>query len=111
MVQTLEKTREYGLYIGGKWRNAEGGATFETRNPATGEVIDTYARGTAADVDAAVRAAAEAFKSWRHYPAPRRGEILYRVGQLLAEHKEQLAREMTQEMGKVLTEARGDVQE
>jgi alpha-ketoglutaric semialdehyde dehydrogenase len=62
-------------------------------------------------VDAAVRAAAKAFQSWRLVPAPRRGEILYRVGSLLAEMKEQLAREMTEEMGKVLLEARGDVQE
>jgi aldehyde dehydrogenase (NAD+) len=111
MVQTLERTREYGHYIGGKWTPARAGATFETRNPATGEPLATYAKGTAADVDAAVRAAAAAFKSWRLVPAPKRGEILFRAGQLLAEHKEQLAREMTQEMGKVLTEARGDVQE
>ncbi|HET8630318.1 MAG TPA: aldehyde dehydrogenase family protein [Thermomicrobiales bacterium] len=111
MVQTLERTREYGHYIGGKWTPARAGATFETRNPATGEPLATYAKGTAADVDAAVRVAAAAFKSWRLVPAPKRGEILFRAGQLLAEHKEQLAREMTQEMGKVLTEARGDVQE
>ena len=108
-MQTLEQTREFGQYIGGQWR--QGGPTFETRNPATGEVVGRYTRGTAADVNAAVQAAARAFKSWRLHPAPRRGEILYRAGQLLAERKEQLAREMTQEMGKVLTEARGDVQE
>ena len=108
-MQTLEQTREFGQYIGGQWR--QGGPTFETRNPATGEVVGRYAKGTPADVDAAVQAAAKAFKSWRLHPAPRRGEILYRAGQLLAERKEQLAREMTQEMGKVLTEARGDVQE
>ena len=104
-------TRAFGHYIGGKWTEPQAGATFETRNPATGELVATYARGTAADVDAAVRAAAKAFKSWRLVPAPRRGEILYRVGILLAEKKEQLAREMTEEMGKVLLEARGDVQE
>ncbi|HEX5506526.1 MAG TPA: aldehyde dehydrogenase family protein [Thermomicrobiales bacterium] len=111
MVQTLEGTREYGHYIGGKWTDARAGATFQTHNPATGEPLATYAKGTPADVDAAVGAAAAAFKSWRLVPAPKRGEILFRAGQLLAEHKEQLAREMTQEMGKVLTEARGDVQE
>src|SRR5919199_73116 len=108
-MQTLEQTREFGQYIDGQWR--QGGPTFETHNPATGEVVGRYAKGSAADVDVAVQAAARAFTSWRLYPAPRRGEILYRVGQLLAERKEQLAREMTQEMGKVLTEARGDVQE
>ena len=59
----------------------------------------------------AVRAADEAFADWRATPAPRRGELLYRFGALLAEHKERLARAMTREMGKVLAEARGDVQE
>jgi acyl-CoA reductase-like NAD-dependent aldehyde dehydrogenase len=102
-------TRAFGHYIGGKW--VAGQATFETHNPATGAHVSTYARGTAADVDAAVRAAAEAFKQWRLVPAPRRGEMLFRAGQLLAERKESLAREMTEEMGKVLLEARGDVQE
>ncbi|MGC8488637.1 MAG: aldehyde dehydrogenase family protein, partial [Clostridia bacterium] len=63
------------------------------------------------DVDRAVATAQEAFKSWRLVPAPKRGEILFRVGRLLEERKEMLARLMTQEMGKVLTEARGDVQE
>ncbi len=111
MTQAITSTRAFGHYIGGKWTDPEGGATFQTTNPATGEVVATYARGTAADVDAAVQAAARAFKSWRLVPAPRRGEILYRVGTLLAEHKEALAREMTEEMGKVLLEARGDVQE
>jgi alpha-ketoglutaric semialdehyde dehydrogenase len=111
MAQAVAGTRAFGHYIGGKWTDPQGGQTFQTSNPATGEQVATYARGTAADVDAAVRAAAKAFKSWRLVPAPRRGEILYRVGSLLAEKKEQLAREMTEEMGKVLLEARGDVQE
>lgn len=110
MAQTTIGTRAFGHYINGKW-GEPGDSTFETQNPATGEVIATYARGTAADVDAAVRAASEAFKKWRLVPAPRRGEILYRVGQIMAGRKEQLAREMTEEMGKVLLEARGDVQE
>jgi aldehyde dehydrogenase (NAD+) len=59
----------------------------------------------------AVRAAEMAFPAWRATPAPKRGEILYRVGQLMADHKEDLARAMTREMGKILAEARGDVQE
>ncbi len=60
---------------------------------------------------AAIRAAEDALGAWKRTPAPRRGEILYRFGALLSEHKERLARHMTAEMGKVLDEARGDVQE
>ena len=63
------------------------------------------------DVDAAVQAARKAFASWRLVPAPKRGEVLYRVGELLRKHKEEIARGMTREMGKVLKETRGDVQE
>ncbi|RIK46937.1 MAG: aldehyde dehydrogenase [Chloroflexi bacterium] len=102
---------QFKNYIGGKWQDARSGQEFDRRNPATGEVIGTYTRSDARDVDDAVAAAAKAFQSWRLYPAPKRGEILYRVGQLLMERKQQLAREMTEEMGKVLTEAGGDVQE
>jgi acyl-CoA reductase-like NAD-dependent aldehyde dehydrogenase len=98
-------------YIDGKWQESESGKVFERRNPATGELIATYTKGTAGDVQRAVASAVTAFKSWRLYPAPKRGEILYRAAQLLADRKEQLAREMTEEMGKVISEARGDVQE
>lgn len=98
-------------FIGGKWVESSSGRTFERRNPATGELIGTFTSSTAADVDAAVEAASKAFKSWRLYPAPKRGEILYRAARILEERKEELAREMTQEMGKVFTEAAGDVQE
>jgi acyl-CoA reductase-like NAD-dependent aldehyde dehydrogenase len=102
---------DFKNYIDGKWVEAKSGATYERRNPATGELIGTYARSGPEDVAAAVEAAKAAFDRWRKLPAPKRGEILFRVGQLLIERKEQLAREMTEEMGKVLTEARGDVQE
>ncbi len=101
----------YRHYIGGQWVESRGGGTFESRNPATGDLIGTFSAGTPGDIGAAVEAAKTAFAKWRLHPAPHRGEILYRVGQLLAERKESLAREMTQEMGKVLAEARGDVQE
>jgi aldehyde dehydrogenase (NAD+) len=102
----------HGDLIGGEWRPAVSGATFESRDPADWRVVlGTYAASGAADVAAAVRAADEAFPGWRATPAPRRGELLYRFGALLAEHKERLARHMTREMGKVLEEARGDVQE
>jgi acyl-CoA reductase-like NAD-dependent aldehyde dehydrogenase len=98
-------------FIDGKWVVSESGKTYERRNPATGELVATYVSSTAADVQAAVEAATRAFASWRLFPAPKRGEILYRVGQIMLDRKEAFAREMTEEMGKVINEARGDVQE
>ncbi|HRE48124.1 MAG TPA: aldehyde dehydrogenase family protein, partial [Aggregatilineales bacterium] len=98
-------------YIGGKWVAAQSGATFTTINPATEDVIAPVAKSNADDLNNAVAAAKKAYTSWRLLPAPRRGEILYRVGQLLMENKEALAQLMVQEMGKVIAEARGDVQE
>jgi alpha-ketoglutaric semialdehyde dehydrogenase len=99
-------------FIAGEWVDSHGGGTFESVNPAdTRDVIGRFQQGTAADVAMAVRAAETAFPQWRATPAPKRGEILYRFGALMAEHKERLSRAMTREMGKVLAEARGDVQE
>jgi alpha-ketoglutaric semialdehyde dehydrogenase len=101
----------YTHYIDGQWTESASGETFENRNPANGELIGAFAKGDTAEIGRAVEAAKRAFATWRLYPAPHRGEILYRVGQLLREQKESLARDMTREMGKVLAEARGDVQE
>ncbi len=98
-------------FIGGKWVEAQSGETFDSINPATEELIAPIAKSGAEDVAAAVDAAKKAYNNWRLTPAPRRGEILFRVGQLLIERKEKLAQLMTQEMGKVIAEARGDVQE
>jgi aldehyde dehydrogenase (NAD+) len=98
-------------YIGGDWVKAHSGEIFETVNPATEEVIAPVARSAAADVGAAVQSAKAAYQNWRLTPAPRRGEILFRVGQILTERKEDLARLMTQEMGKIISETRGDAQE
>jgi alpha-ketoglutaric semialdehyde dehydrogenase len=98
-------------YIADQWVEAASGDTFPTHNPATEAIIGHAAKSSAVDVDAAVRAAGEAYKSWRLTPAPRRGEILYRVAQIITERKEDLSRLMTMEMGKVISEARGDVQE
>ena len=120
VTQTIQRADEggsattpsYGNFIGGEWRAAESGRTFESRNPAdTRDVIATFAASDAADVAAAVRAAEDALPAWRAMPAPKRGEIMYAFGHLLAQHKERLSRAMTREMGKVLAEARGDVQE
>src|SRR3954454_23922146 len=100
------------LFIAGRWVDSVDGRTFDSVNPAdTRDVVGRFQAGGPADVAMAVRAADTAFGGWRATPAPKRGELLYRFGALLAEHKERVARAMTREMGKVLAEARGDVQE
>ena len=98
-------------YIGGHWVDAEGNRRIDDVNPATGEVIASVPQSSAADVARAVDVAHETFQHWRKVPAPKRAEIMFRVGTLMRERKEDLARKMTREMGKVLVEARGDVQE
>ena len=106
------KPETYKNFIGGRWVKPARGAMMENRNPAdTREVIGHFPMSTSSDVDAAVAAAREAYPRWRATPAPRRAELLYRLGQILVERKEQFAVDMTREMGKVLKEARGDVQE
>lgn len=101
----------YKNLISGVWKESSSGETFERRNPANGELIGTYTKSTAQDVNEAVDAANTAFKSWRLFPAPKRGEILFRAAQILEQRKDELARVMTEEMGKVLDETKGDVQE
>jgi aldehyde dehydrogenase (NAD+) len=99
-------------YIDGNWVDAKSGKTFENRNPANRlDLIGIFPASGAEDVDEAVRAAKKAFAGWRLVPAPKRGEILYRVGELLRQRKEEIAGIMTREMGKILKETRGDVQE
>jgi aldehyde dehydrogenase (NAD+) len=105
-------TKIYKNLIGGKWVAAATGKTFLNYNPAnTSDVVGEFPSSGAADVDRAVQAAKTAYRHWRLVPAPKRGEMLYRTGELLLQHKEKLARDMTREMGKVLSETRGDVQE
>ncbi len=102
----------FRLFIGGAWVESQSGRTFESRNPAdTRDVVGRFQGADAADTALAIQAAEEAGPAWRRMPAPKRGEILYRFGRLLTDQKEELARAMTREMGKVLPEARGDVQE
>lgn len=98
-------------FIGGTWRDALSGETFVSYNPATESELAHAPKSSAQDIALAVEAARAAYPGWRLTPAPRRGEILYRVAQILTERKDQLARLMTQEMGKILAETRGDVQE
>jgi aldehyde dehydrogenase (NAD+) len=102
----------FGNYVAGQWVPAASGRTFENRNPAdTTELVGHFADSAPEDVEAAVAAAREAFPRWKALPAPKRGEILYRAAEILLRRKEELARDMTREMGKVLDETRGDVQE
>ena len=100
---------EYQNFINGKW--VKGKNTFPTINPANEELVADIARADVADVESAVKAAKDAFNSWRLLPAPLRGEMLYKVGDILKQKKEELAQLLTRDMGKVIAEARGDVQE
>jgi acyl-CoA reductase-like NAD-dependent aldehyde dehydrogenase len=104
-----EKVRNF---IAGEWRDATGGRDFVSYNPAdTRKIVATVTLSGKEDVDCAVSAARETFERWRLMPAPRRGEILYRAGELLIQRKRQIGELVTKEMGKVLSEGLGDVQE
>src|SRR5512142_2060672 len=110
--RTTATSKVFKNFIDGDWVEARTGETFENINPAdTREVVGIFQKSGKDDVDQAIEAARQAFKKWRLVPAPRRAEILYRAAQMLAERKEDYARDMTREMGKVLKETRGDVQE
>lgn len=99
-------------YINGKWKSSSSGKTFENVNPANhNEVLGRFQKSNTKDVNEAIAAAENAQKAWRATPAPKRGEILFKVAELLVQQKEKLAQDMTREMGKVIAETRGDVQE
>ena len=110
MTETPVST--YRNFIDGEWVPAESAETFDNRNPANqDDLLGRVPKSSAADVDRAVAAARAAFGHWRLVPAPKRAEILYRAAQILSDRKEALAATMTREMGKILDETRGDVQE
>jgi len=112
MATTATPTSTFHNFIDGEWRSSVSGDLFENRNPANvDDLIGVFQKSTRTDVDEAVDAARLAYERWRLVPAPRRAELLFRAAALIAERKESLARDMTREMGKVLEEARGDVQE
>src|SRR4030043_1422444 len=101
-----------GNYIRGIWVDSKSGETFPSINPAnTDETIGMVSKSGREDVDQGVKAAREAYEGWRLTPAPRRGEILFRAAEILLKNKEALGRLETREMGKILSEALGDVQE
>ena len=102
----------YHNLIGGEWMPAVSGKTVLNLNPADhADVVGAFPSSHAEDVALAVAAAKKAFATWRLVPAPKRAEILLRAGSILVQNKEKFARDMTREMGKVLAETRGDVQE
>src|SRR6476661_8257758 len=104
--------KTYNNYIGGKWVPSESGEVFENVNPAdTRDVIGRFPLSTSEDINNAVNAAQQAFNRWRQTPAPRRAELLFRLGEILIRNKDRFTADMTREMGKVLKEAGGDVQE
>jgi len=106
------QTKVFKNFIDGEWVESASGETFENRNPAdTRDLVGIFQKSNKEDVNAAVDAAKRAFAKWRLVPAPRRAEIVFRAAEILIERKEEYARDMTREMGKVLAETRGDVQE
>lgn len=99
-------------FINNTWLPSETGRTFDNVNPAdTSDVIGAFPLSSASDVNAAVSAAAQAFAEWRLVPAPKRGDILRRAGDIFTRRKDELAEIMTREMGKTITETKGDIQE
>src|SRR5262245_23876933 len=112
MPSSTTTTTTHHNFIDGAWVPSVSGEVFEDRNPAnTHDIVGVFQKSTAADVANAIDAARLAYERWRLVPAPRRAELLFRAAQLIADRKEALARDMTREMGKVIAEARGDVQE
>lgn len=98
-------------YVNGEWQEAANSNFTPVLNPATGAQLAEVQMSTAADVDQAVRAAKAAQKKWAKVPAPKRADYLYEIGRLMKADKERLAQVLTKEMGKVIEEARGEVQE
>lgn len=112
--QSSSRTRAntYHNYINGQWVPSSSGEWGENRNPAdTRDLIGRFPHSSQDDVDEAVAAARQAFNGWRRTPAPKRAEILFRLGEILIREKQKYTADMTREMGKVLKEAGGDVQE
>ena len=108
----MPEAKTYRNFINGEWVTSSSGKVFENRNPADhSEIVGYFQASTKEDANQAGAAAREAYRGWRLTPAPKRAEYLYKVGEILIRRKEEYAREMTREMGKILKETRGDVQE
>lgn len=108
----MSEARVYQNYINGRWVDSVTGQTYENRNPADNrELIGLFQKSNEKDVETAISAAEEAYKSWRLVPAPERGELIFKAAQMLMDRKEAISRDMTREMGKIIKETRGDTQE
>ncbi|WP_435194413.1 aldehyde dehydrogenase family protein [Natronomonas sp. EA1] len=99
----------YKHYIAGEWTSGESEETFDSTNPATGETLGTFERGTEADIDAAMAAADDAFEEWRELSHIDRAEYLWEIYHELRERTEELAEVVTKECGKEISEGRADV--
>ncbi len=111
-AKTKKRSATYYNYIGGEWVKSASGEWFDNINPAdTSDVVGRFPKSNEEDVNRAVDAAKSAATRWRRTPAPKRAEILFRLGEILRANKDEFTREMTREMGKVMKEAGGDVQE
>ena len=113
-MQTVEAAPESGVrtlenFVNGRWITSSG-ETIPVTNPATGETIARVPLSTSAEVDAAVRGAHHAFRSWRHVPPLERASYMFKLRELLLMHRDELARLVTLEHGKTLTDAQGSVQ-
>ncbi|MFC1725599.1 aldehyde dehydrogenase family protein [candidate division KSB1 bacterium] len=99
-------------HIDGSWCESSGGEWFENISPANkNDVVGVFPKSNREDLERAIKSAKEAFEEWRLFPAPERGAIIKKAGDIMVERKEEIAKQMTREMGKVLKETRGDVQE
>jgi succinate-semialdehyde dehydrogenase / glutarate-semialdehyde dehydrogenase len=107
-AMTATATKAYQLYINGEWIDAAGGKTFDVTNPATGETVGAAADGGAAEAEAAIRAAYEAFPAWSKRPADERAELLHKAFDILKGRVEEHARILTLENGKPLAESKGE---
>ncbi len=103
--------KEYGLFINGEWVAPSNGQVFETINPANGKVLTRFAQATIEDVEKAVEVARRSFPAWKAYSAPKRGEVLLKAASIMRARKDELGKLVTKEMGKVISEGLGDVQE
>src|ERR1700740_1778591 len=111
-MATAVAPRMFKNFINGEWVESRSGKAYENRNPANNdELVGMFVSGTEEDANQAIDAAKEAYKKWRLVPAPKRAEIMFRAAEILLQRKEEFSKDMTREMGKVLPEARGDVQE
>ena len=111
-MATAAAPRVYKNFIDGEWMDARSGNAHENRNPANvDELVGMFVSSNREDVELAVEAANRAYAKWRLVPAPKRAEMLFRAAELLIQHKEEFAKDMTREMGKVIAESGGDVQE